>query len=61
VADAPPQRRFLTPTQVAEELNVKPNQIQRADQNGLAAVNPDWRPRHVAYRPTQQRLGSGEQ
>jgi excisionase family DNA binding protein len=27
VTDEPNQPRFLTPTQVAEELNVKPNQV----------------------------------
>jgi excisionase family DNA binding protein len=34
VSDEPAQHRFLTPTQAADELNVKPNQIHALIKTG---------------------------
>jgi excisionase family DNA binding protein len=34
VTDEPAQHRFLTPTQVADELNVKPNQVHALIKTG---------------------------
>lgn len=34
MTDVPAQHRFLTPTQAAEELNVKPNQIHALIKTG---------------------------
>ncbi|QDG89072.1 helix-turn-helix domain-containing protein [Pseudarthrobacter sp. NIBRBAC000502770] len=68
-----PKHRFLTPTQVAEELNVKPNQVHalikagdlRAFQVGGRGM---WRIGRQdledyiaeAYRRTAERIAAGE-
>jgi len=73
VTDEPRAPRFLTPTQVAEELNVKPNQVHalikagelRAFQVGGRGMWRIGRPDledyiTEAYRRTEERLPAGE-
>ena len=73
MTDVPAQRRFLTPTQVAEELNVKPNQIHALIKTGeLRALQVGgrgmWRvgrqdlEDYIAegYRRTAERIAAGE-
>lgn len=73
MTDKPNQPRFLTPTQVADELNVKPNQVHvlikagdlRAFQVGARGM---WRIGRQdledyiaeAYRRTAGRIAAGE-
>ena len=73
MTDEPQKHRFLTPTQVAEELNVKPNQVHalikagelRAFQVGGRGM---WRIGRQdvedyiaeAYRRTAERIAAGE-
>jgi excisionase family DNA binding protein len=73
VTDEPKQHRFLTPTQAADELNVKPNQIHALIKAGeLRALQVGgrgmWRigrqdlEEYVtdAYRRTAERIAAGE-
>jgi excisionase family DNA binding protein len=73
VSDEPAQRRFLTQTQAAEELNVKPNQIHALIKAGeLRAIQIGgrglWRIGRQdiedyiaeAYRRTAERIAAGE-
>jgi excisionase family DNA binding protein len=73
VIDEQKQHRFLTPTQAADELNVKPNQIHALIKAGeLRALQIGgrgmWRiGRHDledfitdAYRRTAERIAAGE-
>lgn len=73
MTDVPVQHRFLTPTQAAEELNVKPNQIHALIKTGeLRAIQIGgrgmWRIGRQdiedyiaeAYRRTAQRIAAGE-
>ncbi|WP_350223882.1 helix-turn-helix domain-containing protein [Pseudarthrobacter sp. efr-133-R2A-89] len=73
MTDEPTNHRFMTPTQVAEELNVKPNQVHalikagelRAFQVGGRGM---WRIGRQdvedyiaeAYRRTAERIAAGE-
>jgi excisionase family DNA binding protein len=69
----PAQQRFLTPTQAAEELNVKPNQVHAMIKAGeLRALQVGgrgmWRIGRQdledyiteAYRRTAERIAAGE-
>ncbi|MGX5716807.1 helix-turn-helix domain-containing protein [Arthrobacter sp. MAHUQ-56] len=71
--DEPKQHRFLTPTQAADELNVKPNQIHALIKAGeLRALQIGgrgmWRIGRQdledfitdAYRRTAERVAAGE-
>lgn len=73
MTDEPKQHRFLTPTQAADELNVKPNQIHALIKAGeLRALQVGgrgmWRigrqdlEEYVtdAYRRTAERIAAGE-
>jgi len=73
MTEAPAQHRFLTPTQAAEELNVKPNQIHALIRTGeLRAIQIGgrgmWRIGRQdiedyiaeAYRRTAERIAAGE-
>ena len=73
MTDEPQKHRFLTPTQAAEELNVKPNQIHAMIKAGeLRALQVGgrgmWRIGRQdledyiaeAYRRTAERIAAGE-
>lgn len=73
MTDEPRAPRFLTPTQVAEELNVKPNQVHALIKaGGLRALQVGgrgmWRIGRQdledyiaeAYRRTAERIAAGE-
>lgn len=73
MTDEPNQPRFLTPTQVAEELNVKPNQVHalikagklRAFQvggRGMWRIGRQYVEDYIAeaYRRTAERIATGE-
>lgn len=73
MTDEPTRRRFLTPTQVAEELNVKPSQVHALIKAGeLRALQVGgrgmWRIGRQdvedyieqAYRRTEERMAAGE-
>ena len=73
MTDEPKKHRFLTPTQAAEELNVKPNQIHAMIKAGeLRAIQIGgrglWRIGRQdledyiaeAYRRTAERIAAGE-
>lgn len=73
MSDEPAQHPFLTPTQVADELNVKPNQIHALIKTGeLRAFQVGgrgmWRIGRQdvedyiaeAYRRTAERIAAGE-
>ncbi|MEW1813032.1 helix-turn-helix domain-containing protein [Pseudarthrobacter phenanthrenivorans] len=73
MSDEPAQPRFLTPTQVADELNVKPNQVHALIKAGeLRALQIGgrgmWRIGRQdledyitdAYRRTAERIATGD-